>query len=210
MPLTVRQFIRAVEREGNKVGCDIHPMFETRVDGKWVPTWKPTPDPEYWYESIAEKKIDNGAAEIMIPFEPEDDSMARYKKVCAYFEAFSLEEAEEKYGADPLMLWDFNLPGKDYEDRFRVRDYSFFGWVAKGVRADYPDSFQQRGIPDDLSPEVARETEKMGDDGHSHSWLMVSEMLAAPGLSRFPHQKKWLEKNIEHPNETRVVFYFDN
>jgi hypothetical protein len=210
MPLNVRQFLRALQREGIKVGCDIHTYFETLIDGKWVPTWKPTPNVEYWYELIVEKKLDNGAADLAFTFEPEDNSMARYKKVSAYFEAMSIEEAEAKYGHDPLMQWDFNLPGTEYTERFRVRDYGFFGWAAKGVRSDHPDSFEQRGIPDDASPEVAREIETMGDDGHSHSWLMVDEMLANPGVQRFPQQHKWLLKNIENPEKTRLVFFFDN
>jgi hypothetical protein len=35
-----------------------------------------------------------------------------------------------------------------------------------------------RGLPDDVSPEVAEKSENWGRDGHSHSWLTVSELLA--------------------------------
>lgn len=35
-----------------------------------------------------------------------------------------------------------------------------------------------RGLPDDTSQEVRDEADRWGDDGHSHSWLTLAELLA--------------------------------
>lgn len=76
----------------------------------------------------------------------------------------------------------------EYEDRFYTgRNYDLFGILAD-VRngsgfagCDTGDGFvpisEPRGIPDDVSPEVAAESSRWGEDGHSHSWLSVQELL---------------------------------
>ncbi|RYD67747.1 MAG: hypothetical protein EOP83_02180 [Verrucomicrobiaceae bacterium] len=201
-----------MHKEGTKVGCDIHPHFETLRDGKWAPTWGRSPDPEYWWEVIADAKLESGAAELVIPMPEGATDMDKYKVVSEYFKAMPLDRAEAEYGYDRRMSWSFNLPqfGSGYQGRFKTRDYSFFGWVSKGVRTDHPDSFPRRPLPDDLSPEIRQEFEKWDSDAHSESWLMVSEMLEAPGIQQFDYQREWLTHFIAEPSITRMVFWFDN
>lgn len=55
----------------------------------------------------------------------------------------------------------------------RSRNYDLFAALA-GVRGDGPEP---RGLPDDASDLTVMEAEGWGDDGHSHSWLPLSEAL---------------------------------
>lgn len=80
----------------------------------------------------------------------------------------------------PLDDWDKNYFKKDFGDRpINWRDYSLYGWLAD-VRnySCVPAISQPRGIPDDVSPEVAQENNDWADDGHSRSWLSLAELLA--------------------------------
>ncbi len=80
----------------------------------------------------------------------------------------------------PLDDWDRNYFKKDFGDSpINWRDYSLYGWLAD-VRnySCVPAISQPRGIPDDVSPEVAQENNDWADDGHSHSWLSLAELLA--------------------------------
>lgn len=63
--------------------------------------------------------------------------------------------------------WDFN------------RSYHSFSVLA-GVRNsdEYRPIAEPRGIPEDASQEVKDESERWDSDGHSHSWLSLSEILA--------------------------------
>lgn len=35
-----------------------------------------------------------------------------------------------------------------------------------------------RGLPEDVSANIRKESEEMGEDGHTHSWLTVAELMA--------------------------------
>jgi hypothetical protein len=59
------------------------------------------------------------------------------------------------------------------------RNYELFGFLAEGVRRDIPGAFEQRGTPDDASPEVAELVDRWNGDGHSHSWLGLAELIEA-------------------------------
>src|SRR5262249_46209472 len=76
-----------------------------------------------------------------------------------------------------------------YKNRFYSdRNYNLFGILAN-VRngsgfagCDTGDGFvpisEPRGIPDDVSKEVKAEADRWDGDGHSHSWLTVTELMA--------------------------------
>ena len=68
------------------------------------------------------------------------------------------------------------------------RNYDLFAILA-GVRngrgfagCDTGDGFnpisKPKGLPEDVSPEVARKSEEWGVDGHSHSWHTLADLLA--------------------------------
>jgi hypothetical protein len=196
------------------MGCDIHVYFETLQDGKWRPTFGSGPDPKYWYERIAEDKMESGAADIAIIGYTEMSEREQSVAVDAYFSAIPLDEAERQYGEDPRFNRTFNIPNEeDYSrDVMRIggRDYRFFGAVA-GVRYPVDGAFKARGYPDDVSFEVLQEIKQYGEDGHTHSWLDVQEMLDSKLLQEHaPHQLQYLREHIPDPKNTRMVFYFDN
>lgn len=65
-----------------------------------------------------------------------------------------------------------------WENRFTTRNYQLFGLLSKGVRHESPFSFAPRGLPFDVSKEVAAESERWDGDGHSHSYLYLHELQA--------------------------------
>jgi hypothetical protein len=72
----------------------------------------------------------------------------------------------------------FTYDGRNY-DLFamlaNVRNGSAFAGVKTGVGfvpIDHP-----RGLPDDVSEDVAEESDEWGIDGHSHSWILLTEWL---------------------------------
>lgn len=93
---------------------------------------------------------------------------------------------------------------------YRGRDYALFGVLA-GVR-DYYDNGKiddPRGLPDDVSKKIKKEAKRWGDDGHSHSWLLASELfdwkekhneITYSGFVS-PEDARRLDKNEGFPNE---------
>lgn len=68
----------------------------------------------------------------------------------------------------------------DYDDRFYTgRSYGLFSILAN-VRngAGFKPIAMPRGLPKDVTPEVAAESESWDSDGHSHSWHTVADLLA--------------------------------
>lgn len=80
----------------------------------------------------------------------------------------------------PLDGYDKEYYGKDFGCwPFTWRSYDLFGWLAD-VRncSRVPPISQPRGLPDDVSLEIKRESDDWGLDGHSRSWLSLAELLA--------------------------------
>ena len=66
-----------------------------------------------------------------------------------------------------------------YGEAFDWRAYGLYGFLA-GVRnySDVPPIAPQRGVPEDMSPQVAEEYYDWGSDRHSPSWLSMDELLS--------------------------------
>jgi hypothetical protein len=230
------------------MGCDIHPMFETRQpDGTWKLTFPATPAP-WWYEQIVLDHIEDGNAITVFgpPTEEEieekrretnrsgvsDETLIDYvleKKLVAHLKSLTLEEIIEKYSHCPDFAWEFfptSVCDKYGYPDINSRSYSWFAAVSpESVRHRFERRsnadqahfeelavFETRGIPDDCCSEIASDIKRYGSDGHSHSWLMVSEILSDPRMDRddFAGHMGWLKKHIADPDNTRMVFYFDN
>lgn len=58
------------------------------------------------------------------------------------------------------------------------RDYALFGVLA-GVRDYYGNEIidKPRGLPEDVTDIVKKESDDWGSDGHSHSWLTARELF---------------------------------
>ena len=72
---------------------------------------------------------------------------------------------------------DSQVPDVPYPDRiYSGRNYELFGWLA-GVRCPENQEFEEKGFPDDASPEVARIFASWGNDAHTPSWIYVDDIL---------------------------------
>jgi hypothetical protein len=65
-----------------------------------------------------------------------------------------------------------------WDEPYTARDSSLFALLA-GVRADgtFPPIAPPRGVPHDVSTTGARIVRVFGNDGHTHSWLLLSELI---------------------------------
>jgi hypothetical protein len=106
------------------------------------------------------------------------------------------------------------------------RNYDLFALLA-GVRNYHlanPISFP-RGLPSDVTSEVLRESDRMGSDGHSHSWLSLREVTEfnydkvisdrCSDTHREAIGPEWFAtiealRNKFGIDNVRLVFWFDN
>jgi hypothetical protein len=103
------------------------------------------------------------------------------------------------------------------------RNYRLFGLLA-GVRCSWPFSFEERGLPDDMSDQVKKLSDSWEGDAHSHSWLTRQELQhKATELMISPEEGAhmcagYLQSLLADlpvtdnpdPSEQRIVFWFDN
>lgn len=198
------------------MGCDIHVRVEYKVPGETVrlvegdlkvvpaeglegaPRWVPA-------EKLTRK--------------PDQEEAKWYLKVIN--DPASTQEQRDGAQAAYDRLPEWNL---EYRDRWYTgRHYWLFTRLA-GVRGNSDDAFwDDRGIPDDASPEVAEDHEDWGWDAHTPSWQTLAELLS----------KDWTERGSGWRNEAwdellermkdlaewkcdgdqtsvRIVYWFDN
>lgn len=80
----------------------------------------------------------------------------------------SIDQWSDKYG-----------DGEDvaYGDQcYEGRNYDLFGVLAKGVRREFPFSFEARGMPLQCDPRIQKLMEGWEGDGHNHSYLYLHEL----------------------------------
>lgn len=191
------------------MGTDIHAFFEKVGDQGWEPLYslKPRDESYYrWYEDMVSERVRNGSIFVLIGKEDEE---AAYEYGNAYFENFkNPQEIMERFGDDPHILVDWGIPSL-----VTSRSYEWFtalsnirGWL-DGEDGD--GAFGGRGFPDDACRWLVRERDRWKGDGHSHSWALVSDIIAHPKLQRF-RQTEWMRQTITEPEKTRMVFWYDN
>lgn len=101
----------------------------------------------------------------------------------------------------------------------RQRNYERFALLA-GVRGDGPPP---RGVPSDASDTTGLLIQEWGTDGHSHSWLPLSEAvhvwsLTQSGMDKFSEDYPAVyffgvdtsDGSGDKNENYRVVFWFDN
>lgn len=102
------------------------------------------------------------------------------------------------------------------------RNYRRFAALA-GVRGDGPEP---RGVPEDASALTRLEIRGWGGDGHSHSWLPISDAVKIFSTRFYEAEQALDPKSYEaaspadfwfgssgadsEPNKYRLIFWFDN
>jgi hypothetical protein len=92
------------------------------------------------------------------------------------------------------------------------RDYGLFSWLAnvRNYSGTRPIS-DPKGLPSDVFKTIQRESDDWDTDGHSHSWHMIRDLLAADKISDFPEFQSLCVRLIEMAgSDARLVFWFDN
>jgi hypothetical protein len=122
--------------------------------------------------------------------------------------------------------WEFVQPeGKPdsclESDWFLWRNYNLFGRLAGVRRHDVPTVLpENRGVPNDASPEYLKIVKGYGYDGHSNNWLTLNELTdyawppdyeVAYFVRDFvePLQRFADERGLSG-DSVRAVFFFDN
>lgn len=192
------------------MGTDIHIYFEKYTDEGWRPHPEaPKLDPEFWWESIVEDQQEIEKALTVFGLEDPKDSSETRNKLAEFCENLPLEEAERLYGQNPkaIRVW-------PYSRSLRYRDYDFFACLS-GIRlwgeSDAVHQPNPKGLPSDCCKEIRWEAEICGDDYHSHSWIMVDELVNDPNLREFRNVieiAQYLEG--EDLSKIRMVFWYDN
>lgn len=101
----------------------------------------------------------------------------------------------------------------------RQRNYRLFAALA-GVRGEGPEP---RGLPEDISTTTLLLVKEWDSDGHSHSWLPLSDAAREWNVQRYPAEKPindfqakfpasfWFGIDSESEIEKyRLIFWFDN
>ena len=102
---------------------------------------------------------------------------------------------------------------------YTERNATVFAMLANvhNMRGDVAPISGPRGLPDDVSEIGRRAGTQMGGDGHSHSWLLLSELQERERRDQdwpcFSEAFVALIRRCETlgpPEGVRLVFFFDN
>lgn len=199
------------------MGCDIHPYVETRESaaGPWSAVLA---ECDHCDGLGYDKYEDKVCTRCLLPEEDHPDD-----KKCL----FDHTNAVEFQHPDCPQCHGTKLsPERGHSDR----NYWLFNRLA-GVRGGPDTAIEQpKGIPDDASDAYKAVVARWGGDGHSHSYFVLSELLAVEWSSReetlddfrtkkkvsvkaYEGWKEWLDElaaKYPNPDNVRIVFFFDN
>lgn len=164
---------------------------------------------------------------------------ARVKEKWVSQDRVSKEDGEfklvEQFGDEtiPRKITQASL-GESVQWSYIGRNYVLFAVLANvrnGSRNPVPCIVKARGLPKDISTEVKAEAERTLVDSHTHSWLLLSEILnwkkwddklaADREIDKHVTIKQWcrtfckivipkMEKLRNDPKDVRAVFWFDS
>ncbi|CAM6053394.1 unnamed protein product [Sphagnum tenellum] len=187
------------------MGCDWHPFLERRTATGWEPLWEPVLD-EYWYERILDDNEDVGD---LLSFSA--DPKVQAETLLNYFTSMSHDEIMRRFGDDPRVVWQWREHSYRTElgtIGFKCRDYAWFGRLS-GIRSyGSHQMFTPKPLPSDMSLRVKNEWIRGEGDWHMPGCLMVSEILASERYDI--SQIRWLRDNVPDPENTRLIFWYDN
>ncbi len=209
------------------MACDIHVHFEILTESGWqYGPWPLLPNPNYWWISIIHEDLESKKALMAFGISEKKHKKRAYDVLENFYKQVPLDQVEQKFGHRNICRspeWQtlpLSLAAADAREKqlpepnwhraeICYRDYRWFNRIA-GVRGLKKHViWHPRNTPNDVSMETKTEIAKYENVGHSHSWLMVNEILDEPKLKRFV-QRRWLQKFVPEPHRTRMIFWFDN
>ena len=209
------------------MGCDIHMFAEKRnpKTGNW--------------EKIGRQFIDPNMLGMIVDYMSkwygltEDEAFKIVKKYYQGYEASDkleqkvYKDIEKRVTDDPNFDWwndSSKLPNPKTDQPYGGRNYRLFGALA-GVRNYNMEIISDfaKGLPVDVSTEVCGFSDEWEDDGHSHSYLTVKELIDSKyhkmskkelydiGMSSY-FFKDVVDSLLilGDPEDVRIVFWFDN
>lgn len=130
----------------------------------------------------------------------------------SYAEVKNKDGAWESVGAifaNPY--YDAERPESEWNMPRTVHPYQHRNYDLFALLADVRNQFGiipiagARGLPDDVSPEVTKESKEYDCDGHSHTWLLLSELqqvdyanipVTTSGVMKAATYKSWDKRSI--------------
>ena len=109
-------------------------------------------------------------------------------------------------------------PEYEVQEIWSGQNYRLF-YLLAGVRneGDLTPISDPKGLPSDVTEFVRGESEKLGSDGHSHSYLSLSEIKAHKDdegiLKELIQRMEWRKKDMDlwgSDEKIRIVFWFDS
>lgn len=190
------------------MGCDIHVFVERWKDNAWEPVYSLL---QRCSECEGTTRVNERCKNCESELQDHDEVTGR-----CFVGPLVVEPTD-----DPCTYCTDNWapPGREeaYDDRFyRGRNYNLFALLAN-VRGESPDpEFTQadRGVPiDDCSKSYLNAVDAYGDDGHSHTWYLLSELLEHNFYDEFPDFHRTIQRLMRidpNPANVRVLMFFDN
>lgn len=120
------------------------------------------------------------------------------------------EEAPNRFGWINANMKRIECPEK----------YDLYGLLVKGARMEWPWSFPEKGMPDDVSEEIRSVCDSFGLEAYAHSHLSLRELVEkylelmasgpeAKGLLIYLRELiDNIPKHFENHSDVRVVFWF--
>jgi hypothetical protein len=151
------------------MGCDIHMYAEVKKDNQWMPLLFHNHWKD-WNKEQADKITD-------------DEERKKY-----WMDRYNEESDDVLNG-----LYD----GRNY-DLFAILADVRNGWGFAGCKTGegFISISEPKGLPDDLSPMIAKEAEDWNGDGHSHSHFTLQELLDYPHWEETTKHYGWVTKNV--------------
>jgi len=215
------------------MGCDIHLYVEKKnpVTNQWDKIGPVFFD--NWRAGYIEKELkeifgldDDETWEVMEKYRKGDPPTNRTEQyiINKYFPKRIAKENLDMWDAEQIGL----LASPFTDSPYKGRCYSLFG-ILSHVRSEsnpiigWEMTNYPKGLPDDASSDIYSLSDNWGDDGHSHNYFTVGELLDSSyakmdngeleklGIDPYFFMKvvpTLLEMGKK--NEVRIVFWFDN
>lgn len=201
------------------MGCDIHLYVEVfdKETGKWKPDLTEFPNPGYDADGTDwEKSQTPVIGQAINPYQSDYPNIVMVQD--------DNDNWVEKLWTDVYGNLDYI-----YTVYYRDRNYSLFAILAD-VRNGYKPSFNPicdpKGLPYNISQEIATRFKCWGLDAHTPSWLTVSELDTYDweqtidwddGTHKYKEVSGLFYNNVMpmlralgEPENVRIVFWFDN